>query len=533
MGGLSSTPNVQRGLMDIRILVLTALAACLSLGDGLLGANVHVAPNGQTFNSPEGMEVAVSNWPSDSTALNGALRARNRSQRDGELEIEVKAMGRPFYEKRLSVPAGKGVRADVFLPLNEDFNYGQANIRLRNSSFNEMWTSLSSSYRSSSSDIPLYRPMKPEALEGVTWRRLCNLTTLRLESRLWLGLPEADRTAILEWVDLGGNLEIEGESALLDAICAARPPLCFSEPDGKSRYGRGHLRVSEKFASDSGQRTPLEEYEDFNPSPSWEVVAMKPQVFIPALVIFGLLIGPGTIFWCRRRGRPALALLLIPAISAVSCMALLALSLVSDGVRPKVCRQSVAYLDQAGGKAYVQELLGVEAPMGLGSPVDFPEDAIVVIPQNASEMSRGHCVAAGGRLLLSSFALPRIPTFFGMAKYESRRERLEVREGAESLSVTNGLGSGVRKLLLRDSKGRFWGSDFVQAGQEAELSPCVPKEQYGGFHLLKLNEPSLKREAPLARRCYQAYLDSDVFGERGIGSDRAVGDNFNLLVGKY
>jgi hypothetical protein len=384
-------------------------------------------------------------------------------------------------------------------------------------------------------DIPLVQPRKTSSL-GNSYLDYLSISTLRLDRGQWDKLPEIKKEAILDWVTMGGFFEQTESPGESNGLLKKYPPMNFSNRK-YNQYGRGKLIEKKLFSNDYGSGSIVANRGEFSPSPSWEVRLISPGLFIPAVVIFALIIGPGAIFYSRRKKNPALVLALIPIISLISCVIILILSILNDGISPKVCRQMITYLDQTRGKALTQQITGVEAPLGLNSPVEFPEDSIVVLSAKLSSSSGGYCVVENGTIKLNSFVQARIPAFFGMSRLEKRRERLEIKEENESVKVMNGLGCGIEKLLLRDSKGNYWHKEeMIPPGKEAALNRCYDgagKKQYAGFQLSNLLSSELKHSGYLGYGCYQARLTKNVFGVEGVKSNREVGDNFSILIGRY
>jgi hypothetical protein len=255
--------------------------------------------------------------------------------------------------------------------------------------------------------------------------------------------------------------------------------------------------------------------------------------FIPFVVIFALILGPGTIWYSHRCNRPALSLLIIPTVSLAACLLILLFSLLNDGVTPKVCRQTLTLLNQRNGMSLTGQVIGIEAPLGLFGPVVFPEDALVQLPK--AENISPRCEVVGGELHVRSAVLARTPTFFTALQREQRRERLDVRRDGDTLSVVNGLGAPVEHLLLRDADNTFWHSPSpIAPGSEATLARGRgnnPDDLSTPTSLASLNLVR-HRDVP-GRGWYVARLGKQAFGSSGIAGGRPVGDGFNWVVGRY
>lgn len=509
-------------------------AACLDLS----AAKLLTSPSVKTEKLCNGFViVTASEWDCGVGIFAGSVYLQSISSIPEDIVVSITKDDSIFYRKKVTVDPGKSLRFSVYSPIISKSWFNCA-VYVTDSYGNSFrWASFNKYYSwSKQEDIPLVRPRKTDAL-GDSYLDYLSISTLRLERTQWNRLPMEKKDAILNWVTLGGFLEISGVDGDKDSLRKDYPPMDFSRANFKG-YGRGKLFEKKDFKEDYGSGCLLAGAGEFDPSPSWEVKLISPGLFIPAVMVFAMIIGPGAIFYSRRKKNPALVLALIPAISIISCVIILVLSIINDGVTPKICRQTVTFLDQPHDKALTQQIIGIEAPLGLNSPVEFPEDSIVVLSRKVSEASGGYCVAEDGTIKLYSFVQARIPAFFSMCRIEKRRERLEIKEEDGSIRVMNGLGCGIEKLLVRDSKGKFWYNEkIIPAGKEAVISKSVKEpilKEYAEYELMTLSISKLKKAgAPLGKGCYQAYLTKNVFGVDGIDSDRIIGDNYHLLVGRY
>ena len=427
-----------------------------------------------------------------------------------------------LYKKEVIVPPG--VRMDVQLLPPMFYPLGQAGFETNVIPWKQISYSLNGISRTT---IP----------EPLSWRLLCGIDTLRLKREEWQTLSEQDRQAILDWVNLGGNLQIKAPKTMRSSIVEQYPPFSFSSTHANDGYGRGTLSLelhdisssdfinSKIIASKSGNLEKLK--------PGWEVKKIPTIPFVVAIAFFGLLIGPGVVMVSHRCGLPSLSLILLPLVSIVACSGLALVVLLGDGITPKLCKQSMSYLDQRSGKAYTQEIFGVEAPIGLFQTPSLPEDALICL--GTEEANGGTFIASDGRLHLKGIVLPRTPFLLRTAKFEQRKELLEVTEADGSIKVVNKFGTPLKGLLLRDATGGGWTlKGELPPGSEAQLArePNFAKT-YGGFERLRLSDTSVKAEAPLDLRCYQAELEDDIFGEEFIKNAHEVGDNFHYVVGRY
>lgn len=456
------------------------------------------------------LDIKGTHWETP-WCFNGEVEAKNQAARDTQLSVVISGPG-GSYRKEVAIPAGQTVRFPVYAPMfGGAFDWRRYKVDFHQPGDNATyhWTDFGSDSR----DPPLIRPRNPAELPTEP-RRYWGFPTLSLTPEQWLGLTPVHQGAIRAWVELGGHLHFT-------PVVGQSPP---SGPGVPTSNGRGQVT--------SGAEPEAGRIPDFaNPGVAitlpWTMAELPRWMLIVCTAIFSLMIGPGVFWLCQRRHHPALALLVIPAVSLTACLMMLLLSLFHDGITPKVCRQTLTLLDQGAGLAVTSQILGIEAPLGLFRPIVFPEDALVRLPQNGNASPR--CEVVGGELQIRAAVLPRTPACFAMLHQEPRRERLEVRREGDRLIVVNGLGATVEQLRLCDGHGEFWhNSAALPPGRAADLirglAPQAPAPCASPL-LGQLREPSPGH--------YLAFLDRPAFAAPTIVGGRTVGENFSVVAGKY
>jgi hypothetical protein len=509
-------------------------AAVLLLGLAALSVRagtVLESPRETTHRTRQMLDIKATLWEVKNACFSGLVEAQNQSSRDARLHVVISGGG--SYRKSVVVPAGQTVRFPVYAPIfnnNNNWRGYQVGFRQDGDSETYDWASFSN-YGYSSGDIPLLRPRNPADLP-VDPRLYWGFTTLSLTPEQWTRLDAPRREAILAWVEIGGHLFV---SPLTAKILRQAPPSIFTGPAGGNQdYGLGAIHTG--VEPEQGI-TPA--YLTMNPNlePSWQVGKISAWVFIPFVVIFALILGPGTIWYSHRRNRPALTLLIIPAVSLTACLLILLFSLLHDGVTPKVCRETLTLLDQRSGNSLTGQIIGIEAPLGLFGPVVFPEGALVHLPKGNTISPR--CEVVGGELHIRSAVLARTPTFFMTLHREQRRERLDVRRDGNRLLVTNGLGAPVERLLLRDAGNALWRNPSpIPPGSEVAMEPCHvgSVQEKAAMQTMMFYRNPIPHLVPTGfpvRGGYLATLGGQAFGVSGIEGGRTAGDAFNVVAGRY
>ncbi len=526
-----------------------------------LTAGVHSKPETVTpptlekkiANSMDGaIELEYSFWKAPSTMLQAfRFRIVNRSSASRTVRITLQdsysPWKKPYYSKTIHIPGGRTVLEHAYPPFicsqsgstaYADFDSGER-IQLAAISRDN------GSFASRSSTLEKMAALEPVATEDLDlWeaRDLAGIPLIRIRPAFWENLSGNRKRFLLEWVVRGGTLQITAPPSFAENLRKTWPPPMDFDESGE-RYGAGAILSREDFQKNPSAGFPesnvffrcLDEWNGKNREPIyWEMSTLRPAYFVPLLILAGILGGPGVFLWCRRKNRPALALLLIPAISLLSCLLLLFFALFRDGIHPKVLFRSMTCLDQRSSRYRVYSFTGLEAPLGLVEDLEFAEDSIVVFFRRENVRTE----VEGGKLRLDGMVRPRIPLFFSVVRDAAGRGRIEVLEetdvvpaagsaASESVSssprrirIINGLGTDLKSFVLRDRSGAYWragssSSPVVQAGGEMLLSPCSspPGELYGAMENLYYGDNQLFYPGPIPPGSWQAELQENVFAE--------------------
>ncbi len=497
-----------------------------------LGAKMGIeAPEFRSIMMSNGVEVEASHLKIEEGYFFGRLTAHNKSSRPQLVSVWIMDGKNKSYLKQVLVPQGKSVDFDVFPPIIKAESWHHYSVFIGSGKDDNMlWTSFSK-YASGRTAPPKFVAPSDTRILSEKLLFYFQIPTLSLSSEQWSALNKLQKESILEWLTIGGNLNfsVSDENAPHLKAELGEP---FLNLDG-GNYGAGRLSFNERL--DWGQENPMTRFSssNFQVRPSWQIHKPDSKIFIPAIVIFTILIGPGALYWAHRRKKHIYLLIFIPAISVMACVGLFLIALFQDGVTPKICPQSITFLNQSSGKALTQEIVGIEAPLGLFSPILLPENALVL----CASKEDGKCVVKNGGIELSGFVLPRIPFFFSMQKIEKRRERLDVFNEGGRIKATNGLKSKISKLILRDEGGEYWELDSGLApGLTADLRKCTARPdnlaQFNNFNPDFIVNGS-RLNGDLAKGTYQLFLESNVFGDNGIDSKRLVGSHYSLLIGEW
>jgi hypothetical protein len=260
---------------------------------------------------------------------------------------------------------------------------------------------------------------------------------------------------------------------------------------------------------------------------------IQPRTLSLLLFLLVVMLGPGTLWYVRRRGRAVLLLTAVPAAAFLATLGVLAFGLVADGVGLKLSSVSYAVLDQGHQTISQQEARSYFA----GSLVRGglrPGAGSLVLPWteyhagNSSERTQIWSVKEDPGLLLAGDFLPRrIERTLAVLSDRSTRLRLEVDFSGPTPRVANALAAPIDSLTLVDFDGRLFESTGPLApGAAMDLQPLQGLPHWergnGGWHL---------RQRVADRGIYFAKIEGRVaFDDLGQSDFEELGST-TLLVG--
>ncbi len=273
-------------------------------------------------------------------------------------------------------------------------------------------------------------------------------------------------------------------------------------------------------------------------------------LFITVLLLFVILAGPVSMIVLARRNRRIWIIWVLPAISLVFTLVIIASMLMSEGVRPFSTRDAVTLLAQRDGRALTIGGVSVYAPFALARGLDFDRDSDIapVVHTGGGSLDYGRTLHYGG-----GWVAPRSPALFGVRRFDILRERVEVFESEDGVEIVNALGAPISRLTLWNSEGRIFAAESVPSGARVRLFQTheVPQKvmrritgvynsRYGknlqeGYDWREPEKPSLgERGRPKFKSAYAAeikgacpFLDDPLKGRKHHADDSA------LVFGSY
>jgi hypothetical protein len=362
-------------------------------------------------------------------------------------------------------------------------------------------------------------------------------------------MPSAVRAAIIRYVQCGGSLLVLGDWKTPETWRR----WLDNESDPQTYYvGFGQCLVSSKTnveqlnaqqakqitESWSKTRQPWRQVQgvaDANRAfPVVENLSVPVRGMFILMLAFAITIGPVNIIFLSRKRKRIWMLWTIPAISALTCLAVFAYSLISEGLTAHVRTEGITILDEASRTATTIGMTAFYSALTPGEGLHFDHETELT-PQIQSEYwDWGE--GGGGRTidwthdqhLASGWIKARVPAHFMLRKGETRRERLAVRSGPDgSLTAVNGLGADIRQLWFADQSGNIHSATSITAGAEAPLSPTPASSRAAGAMntlrdaytyawITKMMSIRTNPAQYLRPGCYIALLEGSPFIENGL-----------------
>nr|WP_246357491.1 hypothetical protein [Pyxidicoccus fallax] len=230
--------------------------------------------------------------------------------------------------------------------------------------------------------------------------------------------------------------------------------------------------------------------------------------FLLLIFAFALAVGPGGLMLARRRG-PVAVLVAVPVVSLVTCLALIAWSVLVDGFAVHAARYSLTWLDGARSRAVTLGVAGWYANLSPGE-VKLPLSSVLLPPDDQYEVV-ADLDWTGGLTVTRGFLPPRTYREWGEVSVLPSRARLVVRSDGGALRVQNALGARVEAGWLRRG-GAYYRLSGLEDGAEATLDAPVP---YG-----EMSHPVREQLHELSTSLWERLVN----GKPGFQTDLSEGD---------
>ncbi len=258
--------------------------------------------------------------------------------------------------------------------------------------------------------------------------------------------------------------------------------------------------------------------------------------FAVLLILFALAIGPVNLIVIKKLKRPALLLITVPALALLFSIGLFLYGVVAQGLGTRAASSSLTWLDQRSHQSSTLELRSVFAGMPHGDGWRAGAGTSVYsMPDFSRQMSIGSLQIdfEGGTSYRGDFLPVRRESRSAFLVDRAARGRLDVRRGADSIEIENGLGARIEHLVLKDHDGKLWElAHALEPGAHAEL--VVPADESAeSFEPLRdpdYSKASMATYTSFAPGTYVARLDRSPFTDP-CGIDYDEEESSHVVVG--
>lgn len=196
-----------------------------------------------------------------------------------------------------------------------------------------------------------------------------------------------------------------------------------------------------------------------------------------AMILLGFvtLAGPLNLWLLARYQRKIWSLWTIPAISLLTCGLVSLYAILGEGITPRLRLEGLTLLDQREHLAATLGMAGYYCPLTPSDGLRFDYHSELQWVTDGPSLRERKLVEVDwtqGQHLSRGWVPPRVPTYFQIRKFQSRRERVHLeRDNQGRLAVINGLGAPVAALRLTHLDGRSFAATNLAPGQRLLLTP--------------------------------------------------------------
>lgn len=239
--------------------------------------------------------------------------------------------------------------------------------------------------------------------------------------------------------------------------------------------------------------------------------------FLIFIFLFSLVVGPGGLMLARRKG-PLALLIGVPSVALVTCLIILANSVLVDGFVTHSSRYSYTLLDRPRDRAVTSVVAGYYANLAVDE-VGLPAHSALLAPDELHDWLVDVSWTGGG-MEAQGFLPARTYVEWGELAVVPTRARLVVRREGGQVKVQNALGAPLQQGYLR-LEAKVYALPPLADGAEGvatELEGRFLVEDLGDVMSLPTRLGSRMRELgpdllrPLEERTFVARLGGSGFG---------------------
>ena len=215
--------------------------------------------------------------------------------------------------------------------------------------------------------------------------------------------------------------------------------------------------------------------------------------FMVLITAFAVLMGPVNYFYLQRKRLLWLLLVTVPAATLITSVLLVGYSMAAHGFSVKSRIRSLTVLDQKSHSAVTFARMALIAGMAPSRGMQFsPETAVYPVFPPTAAPGAFTVDWTDTQALTSGWLFSRTRTQFLTIRHAEQRERVEIKpEKDGSLAIANGLPWELEAVIAADESGRLLTARNVLPNASAPLSTASTTNLVDFVGLLGRNRPEL------------------------------------------
>jgi len=345
------------------------------------------------------------------------------------------------------------------------------------------------------------------------WRAYVSVHYLMISKAEWVQMQKPARDAILRWVSFGGTLHVFST----DQVTGKELDITTTTSEFPCHYGSGTVEFTMLVAPNSSKAPKIQNVEalarsvlskntvitseinDAFSSRSWPLQESFGQksyntgLFVTILIIFAIVVGPGSLIYLGRKNKRHLLFITIPVFSAIASALLIAGIFFIDGTGGKGKRIALVEIDTSGNTpiAMVSQEQFCRTGMIMGSDFSIEQDCYITeVPIAHSRWSRVNNTSYYDHDNLNRYEIaPREnSTEYSGDWFSSRsefghylqsasptRSKLSVSVKNETPSFSSTLDYTVKRALYLDTNEQWWVAEEIKPGASVQANR-IPKD---------------------------------------------------------
>lgn len=353
------------------------------------------------------------------------------------------------------------------------------------------------SHGAKNNQVDFKKGERPIHLWGHQWLGYSRVDGIMLATKEIGGAPRSVYDAIANYVSCGGLLVLVGEGAFpFENITTVSSQEAYEV----ASLGLGQLiRINEtdvtqwsnglfKFLDNAFQKSKnpfakIKKVEAANKQFSViENLDIPVKGMFTLILIFSFVMGPLNLFTISKKGKRMRLFWTVPLLSIMATCSIAVYAICAEGLGGHVRSCTFTLLDQQSHRASTFGILGYYFPMTPGEGLRF-DVATEITPQLAKTGYRDSGKSlevdwTNGQHLKAGWISSRVPTHLQYRRSQMRRERIELKQSPQGLTLINGLGGQLADIYVMDFDGNLYHNKDVTAGATVTLTPLdqsVPK----------------------------------------------------------